>query len=443
MRPGPPGRGRRPAAPFTPIRLVTVELAEPLADLAPAVSHDGTGYRRAQAFVRLHHRPLGRVEVDLDVGGQLRAAALAAAIWSALAGEVDAHLAADGLEPVTALPVGGLGWPPCAEAPPTADPTPVSVVVPTRDRPDTVCRCVDSILRSDHRPMEILVVDNAPSSQATAAALQARFGHVDQVRYLREDRPGSSSARNRGLAAADGAIVAFTDDDVLVDPHWLAALAGGFRTAEGVDCVTGLLLPAELETPAQLWYEQYDGDNLKSCRRRAFDLGEHRGDHPLYPFTPGMFGAGVNMAFRTSALRALGGFDPALGNGTSARGGEDIDVLLRLVLGGATLVYEPAAIVFHHHHRDYAALQAQVYSYGVGLSAMLTRSVLHSPRLAGQLLARLPKGLDHMLSPTSAKNVNKGVGYPRELSRQELRGLLAGPSAYLRARWALRQRLAG
>ena len=77
------------------------------------------------------------------------------------------------------------------------------------------------------------------------------------------------------------------------------------------------------------------------------------------------------MAFRTDWLRTNGGFDPATGAGTPARGGDDLDAFLRVVLDGRTLVYEPAAIVRHYHRRDYASLRRQAYGYGVGLGAYL------------------------------------------------------------------------
>ena len=90
--------------------------------------------------------------------------------------------------------------------------------------------------------------------------------------------------------------------------------------------MTGAILPAEQETRAQLWLEEYGGFH-KGFRRQVFDLTTHRRDTALYPYDAGQFGSGANMAFRTDVLRAMGGFAVDLGAGTPAHGGEDIDVL--------------------------------------------------------------------------------------------------------------------
>ena len=85
------------------------------------------------------------------------------------------------------------------------------------------------------------------------------------------------------------------------------------------------------------------------------------------------------MAFRAEMLRAIGGFDPALGNGTPALGGVDSEVLLRTVVLGHRLVYRPNAMVWHDHRADYADLRRQVYSYGAGLTAYLLKTVTDQP----------------------------------------------------------------
>jgi cellulose synthase/poly-beta-1,6-N-acetylglucosamine synthase-like glycosyltransferase len=79
------------------------------------------------------------------------------------------------------------------------------------------------------------------------------------VRYVREDRPGLAIAHNRGLQEVTASLVAFTDDDVQVDPGWLRELVLEFLADERVACVTGLILPMQLETPSQAWIEQFGG----------------------------------------------------------------------------------------------------------------------------------------------------------------------------------------
>jgi cellulose synthase/poly-beta-1,6-N-acetylglucosamine synthase-like glycosyltransferase len=284
----------------------------------------------------------------------------------------------------------------------------------------------------DYPSFEIVVVDNAPSSNATADFIQQAYGGLPQVRYVREDWPGLAAAHNRGLKEVNTPIVAFTDDDVIVDRHWLTELVMAFDVAENVGCVTGLIFPIELETPSQIWVEQYGGFN-KGFARRIYDMANNRPQGFLYPYTAGTFGSGANMAFRTSALRQLGGFDPALGTGTPARGGDDLSIFFHIVANGFQLVYEPAAIVRHSHRRDYADLRKQMHDYGVGLTAYLTSLLLGRPGLLFDLALKAPYGLLFAVSPRSSKNAKKQVDYPKELTTLERRGMLYGPLAYLRS----------
>ncbi len=154
---------------------------------------------------------------------------------------------------------------------------------------------------------------------------------------------------------------------------------------------------------------------------------------PLY--ATGELGIGSNMAFRTSALRALGGFDYALGVGTSTCGGEDLAMLLELLMSGRLLGYEPSAIVHHTHRRTLEDLEVQLRGYGVGFSAMMLSLVWRDPRRLRGFAAAVPQGLRAMTKPDSAKRSGRSHEYPRHLERAELRGMLAGPTAYIRERW--------
>ena len=117
--------------------------------------------------------------------------------------------------------------------------------------------------------------------------------------------------RNRSAREAGTEIVALTDDDVALDPDWLGFLVAGFDRPE-VACVTGLILPSQLETRAQLLIEEFGGFS-KGFERRRWDLDRHRLDHPLYPYLFGMYGSGANAAWRRSVLLEIGGYDACLG----------------------------------------------------------------------------------------------------------------------------------
>ncbi len=331
----------------------------------------------------------------------------------------------------------GAGMPRCLEERERAlsDAPFVSVVIATHERPDRLAVCLQSLLSVDYPRYEIIVVDNAPSTTATADLLGQRYAHLPRVRYVREERRGLAWARNRGIVEARGDIVAFTDDDVVVDRYWLTGLAQGFAAADDVACVTGLILPLELETQPQLWFEQFGGFS-KGFARRIFDTDRHRPRDPLFPYAAGRFGSGNNMALRASVLRELGGFDPAFGAGALV-GGEDLEVFFRLITRGYRLVYEPGAMVHHLHRRDYAALRRQLSDGGV--AGYLTKAVVEDPVLLLDLARKLPRGLVYALSPRSGKNAKKQADYPKELTATERRGMLYAPVAYLRSRRRVRR----
>ncbi len=308
-----------------------------------------------------------------------------------------------------------------------------TVVIATHDRPAGLAECVLSVWRGTAVPARIVVVDNAPSDAAAERTVAALAGGGCPVDYVREDRPGLALAHNAALPLIVTPVAAFTDDDVLVHERWLEALLDVFDADPSTMCVTGMIAPRELDTLPQQWVEAravFD----KGLRRTVFDLDGPRPGDPLFPLTAGAFGSGASMAFRTGYLRAVGGFDPALGAGTAAMGGDDLAAFYDVVRGGHRLTYEPSAIVLHPHHRDYAQLRRQAYGYGVGLGAYLTRCVLDDPRTLA-VLARNASAAVARVSGGDAEPVIPGLPpYPRALVRAQRRGMAAGPYLYLRSR---------
>jgi GT2 family glycosyltransferase len=413
---------------FRPIRLLDVEISQPLSAIPPSLDQQGRPYEKGLALVRRHDRPIDAVAFDLPPGG-LDGGALAALIRDGMTSEARLETIADGVDDRVAAERNAF----LARAPFA------SVVIATRNRPDNLARCLESLANLVYPDFEIIVVDNAPSDDATEQFFAAHYANQPNIHYVREERPGLASAHNCGVRAMreDSRFVAFTDDDVVVDRYWLCELLRGFEAAPNVGCVTGLIFPAELETWPQLLIEQFGGFN-KGFRRQLYDMKTHRPDDRLFPFTPGRFGSGANMAFRTAALARIGGFDPAIGTGTPALGGDDLAAFFRVITEGFTLVYEPAAIVRHTHYRDYAALHRQIYGYGVGLTAFLTKALLDQPHLALDLMRKLPRGLSYALNSRSGKNLKKGEDYPEELTALERQGMGYGPVAYVKSRLAAR-----
>ncbi|MEV5435292.1 glycosyltransferase [Streptomyces sp. NPDC052682] len=329
------------------------------------------------------------------------------------------------------------------QAPPA--PPPATVVVATRERAEQLARALDSLLAQDHPDFEIVVVDNAPVTTRTRELVARKY--AERVRYVTEPVPGLAVAHNRGVAQARGEVVAFTDDDVVADARWLTELTAPFTADPRLGCATGLILPARLSTPAQVLLESHGGFS-KGFTPRTYDPFHPPADEPLFPFTAGRFGSGANMAFRTGVLRAVGGFDPATGAGTAARGGDDLYGFVRVLAEGHRLRYTPQALVWHHHRDTWRDLETQAYGYGAGLTAYLTALLVRRPSLLPAFLARLPRGLAHARALTARRDADatgspgdhdtRTHPWPARLSRLQRRGMLHGPLGYARARSALR-----
>jgi GT2 family glycosyltransferase len=414
------------------ILVTQVELSSGVGDIA-VPARDSRVYSAVRLLVRLHGQPLGFATLPL-ANGRLEAARVAELIWEHLDEAVNAHLAEDALEPVTSVPLAGLS----AARPPRCgrrvaggpDGPLVTVVVCTRDRPCSLARCLRALTQLTYSPFEVVVVDNAPSTRETLAVVQELSGVDPRVRYVRERRPGLSRARNRGLREARGELVAFTDDDVVVDAGWLDGVVQGFARSPSVKCVTGLVPSAHLDNAEQRYFDQRVSWAV-SCSPRQYDLVADVEESPLYPYTAGQFGTGANFAFRTATLRDLGGFDEALGAGAPAGGGEDLDVFVRTILAGHTIAYEPAAIVWHEHRLELRQLRQQLFNYGVGLAAFATK-YLSDRRTAGDVLIRLPGGLRRLQG--IARRAGRPAELPYSVLASELLGLAWGPIAYVLGR---------
>jgi GT2 family glycosyltransferase len=422
---------------FLPSVVRSVELGTPIGDLAAGESSTGLPYRDAELLVRLHGEPLGVATVRLD-DGRCTAEELATALWTGLGDRVHGHAASHGCLRTADLSTEALlrGLRPLGErcngaGGPAEDLPFASVIVPTCGRTADLSDCLRTLRGLGYPRFEILVVDNCPADPSTRR-LADEVRRVDpRVRYVGESRPGSSVARNTGIAAARGELVAFTDDDVVVERDWLDWLVRPFVSDSRVDVVTGLVMPGELETQAQRWFEAYGGFG-KGFDRRMYDLEEHREDRFLYPYWGGAFGSGNSMAFRRRCLTMIGGFDAALGAGSPARGGADIEAFSHAILRGGRLVYEPRSVCWHKHRRDEAALRRQLVAYGAGFTAILTKWVLRDPRLLPALFRGAVSLVRSRFVPGS-RRLRDRPGLPPELDRLELRGMLLGPALYLRS----------
>jgi GT2 family glycosyltransferase len=416
-----------------PIRIGELELNDPIEDIVLPDGPDGTPYTEVRLLVRLDRFPVGHASL---LPGALDSATIRDEVWRQLEPKINEQLARAGRPALEALPPGGVQAVEATDDEAEADEPPVSVVLCTRDRPDKALAAVRGLMALQYPRFEVVVVDNAPTSDATRDAVLGEFGSDPRLRYVREPRPGLSCARNRGVAESTAEIIAFTDDDVRPDQWWLHGVVRGFGRIDDVACVTGLIPSAALDNALQLYFDQREAWDA-FCETRIYDLTEHRDDSPLYPYSAGIFGAGANFAMTRSVLKELDGFDEALGAGTPAGGGEDIDIFLRTVLAGHRLVHEPSAIVWHEHRASLDGLSQQMRSYGSGFTASLTSLLLRSSKARRELPAKILRGGSRVASIGERTNDNPVL--PTGMIRREYLGMAIGPLLYLRGRFRRRR----
>jgi glycosyltransferase involved in cell wall biosynthesis len=407
------------------VKLLTVDLPSPLPDVAsPSIGEQWV-------LVRLHGEPLGILKF---AGRGCSSHRLSQLIAERLGIRILRHLAADALaDPARPLALGGADCPQRTHF----DRPRVTVAVCTRNGSDRLGECLDAVLALDYPVdrIERLVVDNAPQDDAVGRLVASRY---PSVRYVVEPIPGLDRARNRAISAASGDIIAFTDDDVSVDPAWVDNLARIFAFEPDVDAVTGLVVADEIDVESQRLFEDYGGF------ARGFDRLYFRVDTVSRERAArrhggaGKLGTGANMAFRRGVFDRIGQFDPALDVGTPTNGGGDLEMFFRVLKSGGTLVYEPSAIVRHRHRRTYEGLRTQLTNNGIGFYSYLVRSARHHPDERGALLKLGAWWLWRWNLQRLLRALVRPSFFPRDLILAELRGSIVGLRRYPQALIAAR-----
>ena len=212
-----------------PIRIVVVDVEHPPEEILAA-------HPRGGRYVGLW--------VLARVGGEARAVIKLPFVDDRItAAELVEHFRGREFEPRAAAPAVDMGQPVLASV----------VVCTTFEREQELHNCLASLAALDYPNYEVLVVDNRHANGESVGWVE----DYPRVRLLRESQPGLSAARNRGLNAAAGEIVAFTDDDVTGDRGWLTAYARRFAAHPEEAGVAGRIIPAEIESEAQVAFEEY------------------------------------------------------------------------------------------------------------------------------------------------------------------------------------------
>jgi GT2 family glycosyltransferase len=390
----------------------------------------GDRHDMARVLVRMHHAPIGYVQLAVAPADSLTARATSLAERT-LAERIRRHEELDKQAQDTQKSAGWLAAVSCPHQFATSGGAGVTVIICTRDRTKGLRESLQSIRQVNYEPLEILVVDNAPTGDQTRELVTALAESDARIRYTCEPNPGLSCARNHGVARARFDLVCFTDDDTRVDPGWPAAVAAGFVADPEAMCVTGLVASSSLDTGSERYFDsRYSWGEAFEPRR--YDLVANRHPSALYPFSAGVFGTGANFAIRRSVVNDLGGFDPILGTGGPGRGGEDLDMFLRVILAGGRICYLPSSLVWHQHRSDVEALGEQIYSYGHGLGAYLAKQLI-TRQMPVSLLGR---GLSHagviLGRARQASRAGQMRARGRRLTLIEARGVVAGALCYRR-----------
>ena len=213
----------------------------------------------------------------------------------------------------------------------------VSVVICAYNAERTMRPCLESLRRLDYPNFEVIIVDDG--SRDATAAISADF---PEFRLIRQPNKGLSVARNVGLHAARGEIVAYTDSDCVVDPHWLTLMVRAMNDSGFDGCGGPNYAPHE-----EGWVERCVAASPGAPCHVL--IGDDRAEHL----------AGCNMIYRKDALLEVGGFDPRF---TAA--GDDVDICWRLIDSGRVLGFCPAAFVWHFRRNTVKAYYGQQRGYG-------------------------------------------------------------------------------
>jgi GT2 family glycosyltransferase len=406
------------------LRVVDIELSRPIRTI-----DDFTGYMKLCGLVRLFGRPIGYVTVPVE-GASCSSAVIREMVLKQLCGDLlSAYLEMALMSPPgpDRLKIENV----LTITPHVADeklPL-VTVAVCTHDRTYDLKLCLESLEQLDYPALDVLVIDNAPPTNSTSELLAVSYPHF---RYVREPQQGLDWARNLAINEALGEIIAFTDDDTIVDPGWVRALVDVFRDAPDVMCVNGLVVPFELETEAQRLFEEYDG--FGRGFRRCWYHSDGSRSIARHHIRAGKYGTGANMAYRRSVFDSIGKFDPALDMGTVTRGAGDLEMFFRVLKEGHTLVYEPRAIVRHRHRRGYPDLRAQIESWGIGFQSYLVRTAKAYPEERPAVFCFGTIWHWFRLLRRFLRTFTRSTRIPRDLISANLTGLIVGLRSYQEAR---------
>ena len=236
----------------------------------------------------------------------------------------------------------------------------IDVVIPTRNRGDLIVETLESLLENKQDCIAIWVIDQSEGDE-TRKAIKG-FLQDRRVHYIKSDQEGSNFARNLGIFVGQAPIVAFTDDDCVVDSHWILETLRAFED-ENVDAVFGRVIDRSVGLSGETVTNGIKIAVKDEPEREVYFGNRFKLD----------FGHGACMAFRREMLEGIDGFDPLLGNGGPLKSWPEKDIGYRILQNKGTIVYEPHVVVHHKQWRSWEGVKATQRNYGFGAGAIAAR----------------------------------------------------------------------
>lgn len=248
----------------------------------------------------------------------------------------------------------------------------IDVVIPTRNRGNLIVETVESLINITQTDVAIWIIDQSEGDETHEAI--SRYLDDERLHYIKSDQKGSNIARNLGISVGEAPIVAFTDDDCVVDINWVLEILQAFKD-QTVDAVFGRVVDHSIGLAGETVTEGIRIAVKDDPKRQVFSGNRFKLD----------FGHGACMAFRRTMLEKINGFDPLLGNGGPLKSWPERDIGYRILKSKGTIVYEPNIFVHHKQWRSWEGVKATQQNYGFGAGAIAAR-YLKSGDLGGVYL---------------------------------------------------------
>ena len=231
--------------------------------------------------------------------------------------------------------------------------TNITVVIPTLDRPAELARCLDGLFMGTTLPAEVLIINQGEYQVVEPVIKRFQSQHSTPIIHCSQPPRGLSAARNLATNQAHCHIIAFTDDDCVPDPDWLAHIESVLISTPTADGITGSIQSLETGNPGEFPISIRVNKKGMTFQRRAL---------------PWHVGSGGNFAIRRQWLFLVGSFDERLGTGSPGKAAEDADLFYRLLQAGAVIRYEPKMVIYHER-QDAARLIRSFWNYSYGIGA--------------------------------------------------------------------------